>query len=70
MPTPHQAEAVPSDTERLDWMIFYSARLQHGNDGEYCCVVWIEDHEEHLTALFGSAREAIDAAIEQQKAGQ
>ena len=53
------------DAERLDWMIFHSAKVCHSNDAEYCSVKWVDDYEQCQTDVYGNAREAIDAAISQ-----
>lgn len=57
-----QLAEARKDSERLDWMIFYSGHVSHGNDAEWCRVVWVDDGP-HSTKLFGDGREAIDAAI-------
>ena len=65
------SDLIASDTERLDFMIAYSARIAHARDGD-CCNVWIESDEcgEHDRPAEGypqksydTAREAIDAAM-------
>lgn len=59
-----QLAEARKDTARLDFMIFYSAEVRHGRDGEYCRVVWQDDEfDEQTTKPFGDSREAIDAAI-------
>lgn len=63
---PSVLERLKADSERLSWMIFYSAKVVHSNDSEYCCVVWHDEDGEHRTKLYGDANEAIDAAIHQQ----
>jgi len=58
-----ECEALRKDAERLDWVIFYSARVTHSKDGEACSVWWFDDNEEHRSKPFGNAREAINAAM-------
>ena len=61
-----QLEEARKDAELLDWMIFYSARVGHDSDGEFCQCIWINEDGEQRTKLFGNAREAIRAAIKEQ----
>lgn len=63
------------DTERLDWMIAYSAFLSHSRDGEVCNVWFSQDPDDDSNGAvpaqgypqkcYGDAREAIDAARKQ-----
>lgn len=52
-----------TDAARLDWLIFYSARVKHTSDAEYCIVEWSDEDWKRTTKPFGNAREAIDAAM-------
>lgn len=61
-----ELEEARQDAERLDWMIFYSARVSRTNDAEYCSVQWVEDYEERQTDTYGDPRAAIDAAMKEQ----
>lgn len=61
-----ELEDARKDAELLDWMIFYSARVGHDSDGEFCQCIWINEDGEQRTKLFGNAREAIRAAIKDQ----
>ena len=62
-----------NDTELLDWMIFYSGRVCHSNDGDMCWVMWYSSDEEAgnagemETGMFGDARNAIQAAMKAEE---
>lgn len=59
---------LEKDAERLDWMIFYSAKLKHSNDAEYCTVLWVGDDGDWTeTDLHTYARAAIDSAMSGQE---
>lgn len=60
------------DTEYLDWMIFYSAKVCHDREGENCYVEWYPsdyDWGKQRTGRYGCSREAIDNAIKREKCG-
>lgn len=59
-----QLAEASKDARRLDWMIFHTAQVVHTRDGEYCRVLWYEDDTSDLTAPFGTARDAIDNAMQ------
>ena len=61
-----QLAEAKKDAERLDWMIFHSAKVCHSNDAEYCSVKWVDDYEECQTDVYGDSRAAIDTAIAQE----
>jgi hypothetical protein len=57
----------PTDTELLDWMIFYCGTVVCSRDGEDCWVTWYSKDEEAemmQTPIMGDAREAIVKAME------
>lgn len=63
-----EIEALVRDAERLDWMIFHSAKVRHSSDGEFCTVTWYDDEgQAHVTKPFGNARQAIDAAMQEKQ---
>lgn len=62
-------EALEADAERLNWMIFHSAVCLHSRDGEWCRIRWVADGQEFVTAPFGDARSAIDAARKEADRG-
>ena len=55
----------PTDTEMLDWLIFYGGRVCTSRDGDDAWVKWYSgDGEEELESdQFGDARKAIQAAM-------
>jgi len=63
---------MATDTELLDWMIFYSGQVICSSDGETCWVKWFSSDEEAgdagecTTGHFGDARNAIRAAMKQE----
>ena len=63
-----EIESLVRDAERLNWMIFHSAKVRHSSDGEFCTVTWYDDEGQvHETKPFGSARQAIAAAIQEKQ---
>lgn len=61
-----------TDTERLDWMIFYGAQVCTSKDGEDCWVKWYTDNDEPgdaKTGIYDDARQAIDRAMEMEQQG-
>lgn len=52
------------DTERLDYMIFYSAKVCHSSDADDCWVTWWDrEGEYHRSGASGDARKCIDDFI-------
>lgn len=62
-----------TDTELLDWLIFYSGQVLHSSDGDACWVKWYSADEENgdagqcETEQFDDARNAIRAAMRQEE---
>lgn len=65
------------DTEYLNWMIFFSARVCHDRDGESCYVesCYVEwypsdwEWELQRTEWFDCSRKAIENAMQREKEG-
>jgi len=53
-----------TDGERLDWLIFNSAKVCHSRDGDCCWVrFYYEEAILETETTFSYARDAIDAAM-------
>lgn len=59
---------MPTDTEMLDWVIFYSAKISHSNDAEFSYVTWYSHKTGQVESTDGhhTARQAIIFAMKQE----
>lgn len=63
---------MPSDTERLDWLIEENGAEWHRSlfDGKGFWFQWVHEEREQITPEASSPREAIDLAIAKEASDQ